>query len=147
MTPHRFLDKLGIEYVDRTNRLGFCCPFHHDTTPSAGLYLDTLLIHCFACEYTLGMAGFYAKAKEIPYREALIELGMLEEQRIRPALNAQRIMRCQVQGEDWLRTMRSKLTCKLHSSRGEMLDKMVWEYSKGTITEPELVTQWEAWKG
>jgi hypothetical protein len=59
------LDLLGVEYLERTNRLMFCCPFHHDTDPSAGFYLDTELAHCFSCSYTIDPIDFYAKYKRV----------------------------------------------------------------------------------
>ena len=59
-TPRQVLSITGTEYLERNNRLMFCCPFHDDTDPSAGFYEDTELAHCFSCGYTLDPVAFYA---------------------------------------------------------------------------------------
>lgn len=147
ITPAGLLNSLGIGYSERTNRLAICCPFHHDTDPSSGFYLDTQLFHCFACELTLDMIGFYQRVKEIETRrEAQREFeGAFGGSTKRLRGDIVREARERRVGEERLVELRSVLNMESHAFLGESLDRILMEYSRGHLSGQKLDIQLNLW--
>lgn len=145
-TPQAVLALCGIDYIERPNRLSFSCPFHHDTDPSAGFYLDTGLAHCFSCSYTMDVTSFYAKYRDIPYKEAERELtrrfGGAPKRR---EIDRTRIERERARGEALLATVRPILDRKQHSFLGEQLDRILLFFERGHLSATELDTEMRLW--
>ena len=74
LDPEQLLQMLGLDYSPKTNRLSMLCPWHDDTDPSSGFYLDTEKFFCFSCEISYSMVEFYGRFKEIPFNEAQRQL-------------------------------------------------------------------------
>ena len=71
---------LGLEKVRRhVGRKGvnfqFCCPFHGETRPSAGVVIDnsdgSVYGQCYSCEETFSLAKLVAHVKEVEVYEAI----------------------------------------------------------------------------
>jgi len=138
LTPEALLNLMGLSYIERPNRLSLCCPFHHDTDPSSGFYLDTRLFHCFACELTIDMAGFYAKYNEISWgagRQALErEFGTIPKAR---KIDRVKLARHLAKAEKKL-AARDRLGLERRHYLGELLDKISLAYQRGQIDESKL---------
>lgn len=127
MTPQELLDKLGIQYQSKTNRLQMKCFWHNDRNPSSGFYLDTQRFFCFSCEITLDMAGFYAKYREISRNEALRELGL--EEQVDRGYDRVRLQRFNLIGERLLGERKWVGRLK-HAALAEIKDKIEWAYER-----------------
>jgi len=130
LDPEDVLLRLGIDYQDKNNRLAIHCPFHHDTNPSSGIYEDTKLFHCFACELTLDLIGFYAKVKEIDRKQAMKEL--LDGIDPDPGLKPDRML---IDGVD----------LQSHAALAEMSDKVILFYQRGRIDAEKLEHSMSRW--
>ena len=144
--PAGILDLLGVDYIERPNRLAMCCPWHHDTDPSSGFYLDSELWFCFACELTLTMSGFYAKMRDVSEQEALEELekvfSVVPE---RKKLNRPLLARVRYKGEGLLKEVRNDFDRRLHAYFGEQLDRLLLLVEKGRISEEDVDKHLEIW--
>ena len=75
-------NELGLDKVRRhTGRKGlnyqFCCPFHGESRPSAGIVLQddgAMFGQCYTCEETFTLPKLYAHVKGIEMMEAIDEL-------------------------------------------------------------------------
>ena len=73
---------LGLDKVRKhTGRKGmnwmFCCPFHGETRPSAGIVMSddgSMFGQCYTCEETFTLPKLYAHVKDITILEAIEEL-------------------------------------------------------------------------
>jgi len=146
-TPRQLLDLIGIQYLEKTGRLQFCCCFHDDRDPSAGFYLDTGLAFCFSCEYTLDTIQFYAKYKEMPRREAIRDLektfGEINEKAAEYDKNLLGLAYGRM--EKNLKHAKGKLPRKLHALYAEAGDKALGLYEKLTIGPELLDTFFQKW--
>lgn len=140
--PEQVLQRLGLPYQSRGNRLQTCCPFHDDRDPSAGFYLDTKLFHCYACELTLDVQGFYAKVKGISRAKAMADLGIED---VRHAVFGTEIACLRLEGECVLKT-RTDLPRKTHAAMGEKLDKLILVAERGIIPASKAKLLFERWK-
>lgn len=145
LTPGVILDLLGVDYIERPNRLAFCCPHHHDTDPSAGFYLDTELAHCFSCDYTLDVVGFYAKYKDLDRsraeRDLEKEFGTLPKRRF---IDYMSLARARAKAERRLEKLRPK-GLKIHAQYGELLDKVLLAYERGQIEKLKFDKALKIW--
>lgn len=145
-TPGGVLALLGIDFIERPNRLAFRCPFHDDRDPSAGFYLDTALAFCFSCSYTLDVTSFYARHKEISRQEAERELtrrfGGLQPKR---EVDRVRIAKERRKGEARLKEIRATSTRETHAYLGEQLDRILLFFERGHLDEKILDTELIAW--
>lgn len=55
------LYKVGVDYEESGDRFMVCCPFHHDTNPSCGLWRDTGYFRCFGCGEEGSLVDFVAQ--------------------------------------------------------------------------------------
>jgi len=146
LIPETLLNLLGVEYTEKTNRLSMLCPWHDDTDPSAGFYLDTQRFFCFSCELTLDMAGFYARFKEVPYHDALREL----EKEFGDLPKVRKV--------DWVYMARRKAPCERvlrgaidtvpraqHGYLGEQLDRALLFFERGHLDKEELDNVLSIW--
>ena len=145
-TPEEVLKLLGIDSSERTGRLMIHCPFHHDTDPSAGIYTDTQLFHCFACELTLDMVRFYAKAREITRHEAEDELeralGHSPRRRIGSPTDR---AKASSKMERRLRQVITTLPMERHAYYGELADKIIMAHQRGQIGDETLDKAVRGW--
>lgn len=136
--PQQMLGDLGIEYTEKINRLAMQCPFHDDRNPSSAFYTDTKLFHCFSCQLTLTMVGFYGKYKELTKAQAEAELikaygGVPEREEVdRYASSMARLL-----AEDKLRGRRGS-DQRMHAAVGEALDFVMWAFDRGHLTNDQL---------
>ena len=146
LTPETLLDLLGVNYAEKTNRLSMLCPWHDDTDPSAGFYLDTQRFFCFSCELTLNMVGFYARFKEIPYpdseRELEKEFGIIPAGRV---VDRVALARRQAKSETRLLAARGAIGREQHAYLGEQLDRALLFFERGRLNEEELDKVLEIW--
>lgn len=147
LTPKLLLEGLGIRYIDRPNRLGFCCPFHNDTDPSAGFYQDTQLAHCFSCSYTLDMVGFYARWHGFNRADAEVDLKRSFGLDIpeREIINTMPSAKARVLAEKKLFELKGKLDFRHHAALGEKLDKIILVYERGLIDHKKLDKAIKMW--
>lgn len=76
------LEELGLERIRKINgRKGvnfqFCCPFHGERRPSAGLLIDdsgSMYGQCYTCKETFGLPKLFAHTRQIEIRDAIDEL-------------------------------------------------------------------------
>lgn len=138
ITPKMLLDQLGLDYIERPNRLSMRCPFHHDTHPSAAFYDSTQLFYCYACQIALDMVSFYARLKEVPRNEAALEVerlfGSVPERR---QVDSVLLLRTRTRAEKLLGEHR-ELGILKHASLGELLDKIVYAFERGQVNEDQL---------
>jgi len=147
MDPKGVLDLVGVYYLEKTNRLSLHCPFHHDTDPSAGIYLDTELFHCYACELTLDLIAFYARLKELNRFDATEELtSVLGKMKKRRRGNQIILLRVRRNGEICLRKLREILQMEEYALLGETLDRILLAYNRGQIDEEKLERAMGKWK-
>jgi len=139
LSPESLLDLLGVDYAEKTNRLSMLCPWHDDTDPSSGIYLDTERFFCFSCELTLDLVGFYARFKEVPRadaeRELTKEFGGLPEKRV---VDRVALARRQAKGETQLLALRGAVPMIQHAFLGEQLDRALLFFERGHLSEEEL---------
>lgn len=144
--PIPVLENLGIDYIDRPNRLAMCCVFHHDSDPSAGFYLDTELFHCFSCEITYDVVTFYAKYKEITRDEAYQELrSVFGEIPERPRVDTMGIETTRAKAEKVLRSHKEGMERLPHAKLGETLDRIMLAYRRGQIDNLKLDKAMKVW--
>lgn len=146
--PQQLLEFMKLDFIPRNNRLMFCCPFHHDTDPSAGFYEDTQLAHCFSCGYTYDVFKFYAMYQGIPYQQAKDDL----EKRFGEAPPKQmdktrqvRLAVARARGEEVLREAKPKLDMVEHAKLGEIFDQLLLLHNRGAREECALDTDLEMW--
>ena len=145
MTPEKVLELVGIDFIERPNRLAVCCPFHHDTDPSAGFYLDTELFHCFACGITDDVVRFYGRLRDLNYREAREELEKeFGEYKPKERPSPTVLRRERRRGEEALRGIRH-LPMERHAKFGEALDTILLRFERGAIGQGELDAILEKW--
>jgi len=146
LSPETLLNLLGVEYAEKTNRLSMLCPWHDDTDPSSGFYLDTQRFFCFSCELTLDLVGFYAKYKEVPRQDAQRELekefGDLPEQR---QVDRVYLARRQAPCERVLRGAIDTVPRAQHAYLGEQLDRALLYFERGHLDEKELDNVLSIW--
>jgi len=139
LAPESLLNLLGIDYAEKTNRLSMLCPWHDDTDPSSGFYLDTQRFFCFSCELTLDMPGFYAKMKEIPRQDAQRELekefGSLPE---RKKVDRVALARRLSKGNIALAVLKSEVPRRHHAYLAEQLDRAMLFFERGHLDEEKL---------
>lgn len=140
-SPQEVLNALGIEYKERTNRLLLCCPFHHDTNPSSGFYLNTKLFHCFACEVSLDTVGFYAKVRGWTRVRTEQEIG----ERAPDPTDKNSIAVARAASESILAGLKT-LSRIDHAQWADKFEKIVWAYQKAMITKSQFVAAFEKWK-
>lgn len=135
MSPRELLDRLGIEYVERTTRLMMRCVFHHDRSPSSGFYFDTEKFFCFSCELSLDIPGFYAKYREITRAQALMDLGYTGD--LEPKYDKRWADQTRVRAENAL--ARKNTTNRVeHALLAERLDKILWLYSRNQLKDDQF---------
>lgn len=146
LTPESLLNLLGVEYAEKTNRLSMLCPWHDDTDPSSGFYLDTQRFFCFSCELTLDLVGFYSKFKEVPRQDAQREL----EKEFGDLPVARKV--------DWVYLARRRAACERvlrgaldtvprpqHGFLGEQLDRALLFFERGRLSGEELDNVLSIW--
>ena len=144
ITPEGLLDLLGLDYIERPGRLQLCCPWHHDTDPSSGFYLDSNRWYCFSCDLTLNIIGFYAKYKEIPYKDA--ERALLREFGELPPIRQTDfvpMVKVKVESERLLESVQGDFCEKARME--EDLDRLLWLYEQGRIQAEELDISARIW--
>jgi len=70
----KILDDLGVDHYQAKDRFMVCCPFHNDSEPSCGLWVDTGYYKCFGCGEEGSFAEFIAKVDNVPIQQALRRL-------------------------------------------------------------------------
>jgi len=139
LTPETLLAMLGIDYAEKTNRLSMLCPWHDDTDPSSGFYLDTQRFFCFSCELTLDMPGFYAKMKEVPRQDAQRELekefGTLPVKR---KVDRVALARRFSKGNACLAVLKPEVARRYHAYLAEQLDRAALFFERGHLSEEKL---------
>jgi len=146
MTPVDLLNLMGLDFIERPNRLSLCCPFHHDTDPSSGFYLDTELFHCFACELTIDMTRFYAKYNEISWQAARQNLERTFGEIPRPKrIDRIKLLRHTTAAERLLVSYRERLGMQRFHHMGELLDKIKLAYQRDQIDESKLDLAMVGW--
>ena len=146
LNPESLLTLLGVDYSEKTNRLSMLCPWHDDTDPSSGIYLDTQKFFCFSCEILLDLIGFYAKYKEIPRADAERELE--KEFGILPKgwkVDRVALARRLAQGDHLLADTKSGLPLQQHAYLAEQLDRALMFFERGRLDEGELDKVLEIW--
>jgi hypothetical protein len=150
ITGQQVLEYVGLPFQEKSNRLQVCCPFHHDTNPSAGFYTDTDLFHCFSCEITYDPVTFYAKLRELNRRAAAHELAVafnlpdLRDHQTAPTYNRDLATRLRSSAEAHLATLKD-LPRKEHGRLGETLDRIFMAHKRGQITDAQLDTATQKW--
>jgi len=146
LSPETLLDLLGVDYLEKTNRLSMLCPWHDDTDPSSGFYLDTERFFCFSCELTLDLVGFYARFKEVPRQDAERELtkefGGIPEKRV---VDRVAMARRQAKAETQLKAARGAIPRKQHAFLGEQLDRALLFFERGHLDKEELDKVLQIW--
>ena len=141
-----FLDQCGIDYVEKTGRLSILCPFHDDTDPSSGFYLDTELFHCFACGLTLPPDRFYARLREISIEEARKTTDRIWPENKRTVeADPTIVLRMRTKGERLLQTQRG-LGFREHAVIAEQLDKLIMSYERGIYSLDKTQQEIEQWE-
>lgn len=140
-SPQEVLRVLGIDFRERTNRLLLCCPFHHDTNPSSGFYLNTKLFHCFACEISLDTVAFYAKFKGWDREQAEAEIGELP-----PNPQDKNVVAVIRHTAETILLNRKDLPRVDHALLAEKVEKMVWAYQQALITKKQLTDAFQRWR-
>lgn len=143
----RTLDLLGIEYIEKTNRLAFKCCFHDDRDPSAGFYIDTGLAHCFSCGYTLDDKRFYAKFQGITEDQAERELERATgiSLRAKAAPDTMNAARRRIRMEASLQEAKPRILLEHYYGLGEMIDEVLLGEEKGMRTKEALDTLEKMW--
>lgn len=141
LSPKEVLDKLGISYRERSNRLVINCLFHHDTNPSSGFYLDTKLFHCYACELTLTTVDFYARVRGWTREQAEAEVGEVPP----PAIDRLAVEVVRARGEGLLERMKG-CSRKDHAFKAEQLEKIIWAYQRSQITVDQFKKAFSKWE-
>lgn len=145
VTPQALLTMLGIDYIERPNRLGFCCPFHHDTDPSAGFYLNTELAHCFSCGYTYDPYRFYQEFKKVNEDVAIRDLEKeFGERKERKQVDKVRLKKFRALVESRLSDARD-IGMRRHALMGEEADRLIDRFEKGQDTAEEVDKNLEIW--
>ena len=67
----KLLIEMGIDYFQVKDRYMVCCPFHDDSEPSCGVWVDTGYFKCFGCGETGSFVEFVAKVENIPIFQAV----------------------------------------------------------------------------
>ncbi len=146
MTPEKILTLVGVPYTDKVSRLEIHCPFHHDVNPSAGFYRDTGRFWCFTCELLLDVAGFYARLRGIPYREAKRALGLDTDEQDQKEQTQKTVVASldyeRARGEGTLRSV----TTERRVEAGEKLDKILWCLLHGKITSEQAGAALVRWR-
>ena len=71
------LEKVKAHTGRKGKNFMFCCPFHGENRPSAGMLLDSdgsIYGQCYTCEETFSLPKLYAHVKNIEIMEAIDEL-------------------------------------------------------------------------
>lgn len=71
------LDKVKSHTGRKGKNFQFCCPFHGENRPSAGILMDSdgsMYGQCYTCEETFTLPKLYAFVKDISIMEAIDEL-------------------------------------------------------------------------
>ncbi len=74
MDVENLLDEMGVEYYQTGERFMVCCPFHNDTNPSCGIWVDSGYFKCFACDEEGSFAEFISEVEDIPITQAVRRL-------------------------------------------------------------------------
>lgn len=64
------LEKIGVDFTPTGERYMVCCPFHHDTNPSCGIWQDGGFFLCFACGMEGRLVDFVQEYCDVPYEDA-----------------------------------------------------------------------------
>jgi len=140
-----FLDQCGIDYVEKTGRLSILCPFHDDTDPSSGFYLDTELFHCFACSLTLPPDRFYARLREISLKEARKTTDRIWPENLQVVeVDKTELLRLRNRGEEVLEAKRD-LGFEEHAKLAEDLDLILMSYERGLYSLNLTHKEYEDW--
>ena len=133
LTPERLLEELGIPFLEKSNRLQMLCPWHEDTDPSSGFYLDSERWYCFSCELLLDTVAFYAKYMDVSRDEASRDLRKRYLIPMKKTLvNKALIHRIRQDGERDLRTWRADgMNWLEHARKAEALDRLIWQMEQG----------------
>lgn len=142
MTPKALLDRLGLDYAEKSNRLQMVCPFHPDRNPSSGFYLDTEKFFCFACELSLDVVGFYAKYRETDRNTAARDLGVDPDPVVKFDRTKANYTRTKAERELKGRKGLPRIT---HSALGERLDRILWMYGEGDLNDDTLNEAMDRW--
>lgn len=141
------LERYGIEYRHKGKRLELCCPFHHDTEPSAAVYPEDDHFHCWACEITVDPIQFVQRYREISYQDArtMVETNFgyspdSEKYDIVAVLRGQRMM------ERKLSELRGTVDFRKHATRGELADKIIWCVQNGKLNSDQFYKAVLKWK-
>lgn len=144
---HGLLVNLKVHFSEKTNRLSVCCPFHDDRNPSAAVYLDTKLFHCFTCEITYPMVRFVMKVRNCGKEraEAFLEKfgfeAKIEDPRNRLRADVER-----QKAEDLLSTILGRLPMKVHANLGSLLDVVFLQYDNGQMDDVRLDLFLQRWR-
>ena len=74
MNVENLLTDMNVEYFQTGGRYMTCCPFHNDTNPSCGIWIDSGYFKCFACGEEGSFAEFMAEVEGIPITQAVRRL-------------------------------------------------------------------------
>lgn len=146
LSPETLLDLLGLDYAERTNRLSMLCPWHDDTDPSSGFYLDTQKFFCFSCEISYTLTQFYANFKGVTEQEAENELqkefGSIPEP---PPVDHMTLARCLSRGNAKLKEIKDNIPREYHAFLAEQLDRALLFYERRRIPKEKLDNVLEIW--
>lgn len=66
------LEDLGLEKIKKSgDNFQFCCPFHGERHPSAGIHIEKLIGKCFTCGETFTLPKLVAHVLDIPIYKAI----------------------------------------------------------------------------
>jgi len=145
LSPRELLVRVGIPHQEKSNRLQLLCPFHDDTNPSAGFYLDTERFYCFTCDLSLDVIGFYAKFHGIPVRQARGQLvpGQLEESS--PRRSMEWVQRKRSVIEQILKELKEVAGSQEFAILSEQVDQMMDQVVEGSLGQDEGESMLEGW--
>lgn len=147
MTPDKLLDKLGIEFVDKTSggtgRWSICCPFHDDRTPSAAFYEDSHIFHCFTCQLSLPMIQFYKRVHkergvDLP-DEGVMRTLFPNGYRGKPKSNQFLLRKQRLRMEKRLFSTPRTMSRQMFGSLEDKINKISYAYQAGVFTDGDFL--------
>ena len=121
MDVENLLDEMGVEYYQTGERFMVCCPFHNDTNPSCGIWVDSGYFKCFACDEEGNFAEFMSEVEGISLREA----------------------RRKVRGQDSISDLEDSLREYLDQTEKEL---KYFKWSSFCATYPPVIPETRAWE-
>jgi len=145
ISPRELLVRVGIPHMEKSNRLQLLCPFHDDTNPSAGFYLDTERFYCFTCDLSLSVEAFYARFHSLSIKQARMQLTGGELEEISPKRSLDWVQRKRGGVEMILKELKGLVRCQEFGILSEEVDMMLDQVAEGRMMESEGESQLEGW--